>query len=299
MERFRLLFIDDDPAIREVAEWWLPRLGPFAVDSTFDATEAISLAREGDYRAIIADLRLPNMDHPQADPDEIVGLELIRQIRAFSALPIIVITAHDSPQMRRLAQAAGATAFESKPISWRELGAYLLKALSQRSITQATLDEHFEQVQPLGRVPALFIAYAYEDVDHLLRLDHYLRPLERQGQLTIWHGEDILPGRNVAAEIKRHLAEANLILMLISADFLASDKCHEQAQVALERHQAGQAVAVPITVRAAAWTASAIGELPPLPASARPITSWPNQDEAWQEVIEGIRFISLKLRSEL
>src|SRR5262249_45109448 len=86
----------------------------------------------------------------------------------------------------------------------------------------------------------LFYSYASADEHLRERLDVHLKVLERQGLIAPWHQRCLLPGSDTRAETNRHLDEADVILLLVSADFLASNECwDEQMKRALERHESG------------------------------------------------------------
>jgi formylglycine-generating enzyme required for sulfatase activity len=90
--------------------------------------------------------------------------------------------------------------------------------------------------------------------------------------------------------MERHLTGAPVVLVLISASYLASDYLHDvELKLALERARAGKARVIAVLLRACDWKAGAFAALQVLPRSELPITSWPNSDEAWREVVLGIR----------
>src|SRR5437868_15300931 len=93
----------------------------------------------------------------------------------------------------------------------------------------------------------LFISYSHEDEDLRLELENHLSLLWRQGLIEYWHDREILAGMEWAGEIDKHIRAANLILLLVSADFLASDYCYDvEMKNAIERHEAGEARVIPI-----------------------------------------------------
>jgi hypothetical protein len=108
--------------------------------------------------------------------------------------------------------------------------------------------------------------------------------------ITEWHDREITAGSEWATEIDHHLDSAQVILMLVSADFIDSEYCFGiEMTRALERHQAGDARVIPVVLRAVDWTHSPLGKLQALPRDAKPVTSWPDQDSAFLDVTEGIR----------
>jgi O-acetyl-ADP-ribose deacetylase (regulator of RNase III) len=136
----------------------------------------------------------------------------------------------------------------------------------------------------------IFISYAHEDETLRQRLGKHLSSLRREGVITEWHDREITAGSEWATEIDHHLDSAQVILMLVSADFIDSEYCFGiEMTRALERHQAGDARVIPVVLRAVDWTHSPLGKLQALPRDAKPVTSWPDQDSAFLDVTEGIR----------
>ena len=136
----------------------------------------------------------------------------------------------------------------------------------------------------------LFYSYAQADEKLRQKLEKHLNHLVQQHQIMPWHQQKILPGTNRVQEIDAHLSTAQIILLLVSSDFLASDYCYsQQMQRALERHHTQQATVIPILLRPVDWQGTLFAELEPLPSNHKPITSWSNQDEALLDIALGIR----------
>ena len=136
----------------------------------------------------------------------------------------------------------------------------------------------------------LFYSYSHKDEDLRAELERHLSLLRRSGHISEWHDRRIEPGAAWKGEIDSHLRSARIILLLISSDFLASDYCYDiEAKLALERHQRGEAVVIPIILRPADWTAAPFAALQGLPKDAKAITTWTNRDEAFLDVARGIR----------
>ena len=136
----------------------------------------------------------------------------------------------------------------------------------------------------------VFYSYSHKDEDLREQLEAHLSTVRRLGLIKSWHDRKIPPGQEWASEIDTHLKTAHLILLLISADFLASDYCSiTEMQQALQRHETKEATVIPIILREVDWRASPFGKLQALPKNARPVTSWPNRDEAFADVARGVR----------
>ncbi|BAS57009.1 transmembrane receptor activity [Leptolyngbya boryana IAM M-101] len=100
----------------------------------------------------------------------------------------------------------------------------------------------------------------------------------------------ITPGSEWSREIDASLSSADIILLMVSSDFLASDYCWGiEIEKALQRHESGEACVIPVILRHANWQGAPFAQLQALPKNARPITSWSNQDDAFFDVIQGIR----------
>src|SRR5216683_1049660 len=135
----------------------------------------------------------------------------------------------------------------------------------------------------------LFYCYAHEDKPLRDELEKHLSWLKRRYLLTNWHDREILPGEEWEQAIDTHLNSAHLILLLISPDFMASDYCYgKEMQRALARHKAGTCRVVPILLRPTYWEDAPFSSLQLLPTDVKPITRWPDRDEAFQDVVTGI-----------
>jgi hypothetical protein len=141
-----------------------------------------------------------------------------------------------------------------------------------------------------GNAVEVFFSYAHEDEQLKYSLGKHLAILKRRGTIAGWHDRMIGAGREWRAEIDRHLNSAQIILLLVSADFIASDFCYGvEMERAVERHDRGEARVIPIILRACLWQDAPFGKLQALPTDARPVTSWPNHDEAFENIARGIR----------
>jgi len=138
----------------------------------------------------------------------------------------------------------------------------------------------------------LFYSYAFADKDLRDQLAKHLIQLKRDELISEWHNQQILAGTDCAEVIDQAIHSAYVILLLISADFLASDTCYQiEMRQALERHRRGEARVVPVILRPCNWQHSPFAHLQCLPRNSQPITVWPNWDEAFADVVAGIRNI--------
>lgn len=143
----------------------------------------------------------------------------------------------------------------------------------------------------------LFFSYAHEDEPLRDKLARHLSTLKRQQVIADWHDRRISAGTEWAGQIDTHLNTARIILLLISSDFIASDYCYDvELTRALERHAAGTARVIPVILRPSDWHSAPFGKLQALPKDGKPISRWPDQDEAFLDVTQGIRRVAEELR---
>ncbi|MGZ3647032.1 MAG: TIR domain-containing protein, partial [Ktedonobacteraceae bacterium] len=138
----------------------------------------------------------------------------------------------------------------------------------------------------------IFFCYAHEDELLLKKLETQLAALKRQGWIKLWYDRYISPGTEWKTEIDEHLNRAQIILLLISPDFMNSDYCYGiEMKRALERHNCGEAWVIPIILRPVYWKVEPLSTLQALPTDAIPVTagSWHSLDDAFFNVNQGIR----------
>ncbi|WP_246130385.1 toll/interleukin-1 receptor domain-containing protein [Nitrospirillum pindoramense] len=135
----------------------------------------------------------------------------------------------------------------------------------------------------------MFMSYSHADEALRDRLEVHLTPLKRRG-LAIWHDRLLLPGDEIDGEIQEALAAADIALMLLSPDFLASTYCHDvEMQRAVDRHRAGLCRVIPVILKPCDWHSTPLRQLLALPYDGKPITQWLDQDQAFYEVAVAIR----------
>jgi hypothetical protein len=136
----------------------------------------------------------------------------------------------------------------------------------------------------------IFISYAHKDEALLLLLHKHLRPLRDDATINTWYDQDINAGADFAEEIDKHLNSAQIILLLVSANFLASDYCYSiEMERAMERQRRGEAIVIPVILRPCEWSNAPFSRLQALPRAGRPVTNWRNRDAAFADVVRGIR----------
>jgi TIR domain len=136
----------------------------------------------------------------------------------------------------------------------------------------------------------LFYSYSHKDGALRDKLEESFALLKRQGLITDWHDRKISAGDEWKGAIDKNLEEAQIILLLVSASFIASDYCWDiELKRAIERHERGEARVIPIILRPCVWNTSPIGGLQALPKDAKPVIKWRPRDDGFKDVAEGIR----------
>ena len=136
----------------------------------------------------------------------------------------------------------------------------------------------------------LFFSYAHEDQRLRDGLESHLSILKNNGEIESWHDHKITAGSEWAEKIDDNMRAADVVLLLVSSDFLASRYCSEvELRLAMERHERGEAVVIPVILRPVEWKGAPFGKLQACPTGAKPITKWSNRDEAYQNVVRAIR----------
>ena len=138
----------------------------------------------------------------------------------------------------------------------------------------------------------LFYCYAHEDKVLRGALDSHLSILRRQGLIDVWYDGQISPGADWECEIERRLSTADIVLLLVSAAFLASDYCFGiEMKQALQRHEEGTARVIPIILRPVDWEDTPFSKLQVLPSGGKPVTKWQDPDEACEDIARNLRTV--------
>jgi hypothetical protein len=121
----------------------------------------------------------------------------------------------------------------------------------------------------------------------------HLSLLKRQGVISVWHDRRLGVGDDVDPGISRELERANIILLLVSPDFLASDYCYSVEMTrAMERHQSGESRVIPVILRPCDWHHAPFGKLLAAPRDGKAVTKWTDADEAFLDITNAIRAVT-------
>lgn len=148
-------------------------------------------------------------------------------------------------------------------------------------------------------MPSVFFSYSHHDEALRDQLEVQLAMLKHQGIIEAWHDRRIGAGQDLDDAIDAHVRSDEIILLLISPDFIASPYCYAiEARTAMERHASGDAIVIPVILRPCDWHPAPFGRLNATPPDGKPVTLWPNQDQAFLEVARAVRAAAQRLQPE-
>lgn len=139
-------------------------------------------------------------------------------------------------------------------------------------------------------MPKVFFSYCHADEPLRDQLEIQLAMLKRQGVIETWHDRRIGAGQEIDSSIDEHINSDEIILLLVSPDFIASNYCYDiEMKRAMERHDAKEAIVIPVILRSCDWHHAPFGKILGTPRDGKPITLWPDRDEAFLQVAKEVR----------
>lgn len=243
------------------------------------------------------DFDVIHRDIPHLKPDELVSFPNHPQLtESYAELEVLFADDPNTP-VKRVVDGKVVTATVRELLEGVELAPLI--STNKRSLSQVA------KVLGHGLSNSLRVFFSYARIDKRQRekLGKHLAPLERLDLIRSWYDNEILPGAKFEQEIADKLAEADIVLLLISPDFVASKYCYEvELQAAMQRHAKNEVCVLPIIIRATnAWKRLPAGELllgslNALPESGKPVPKWKPSDEGWANVAAGVERAAENLR---
>ena len=154
---------------------------------------------------------------------------------------------------------------------------------------------------PKNQPLKVFISYSHKDKNLKEKLERHLAALKSLGEVALWHDQEVEAGTEWEPQIKAALEEADILLLLVSSDFISSEYINNiELKAALKRHYAGTARVIPILLRPVHWEGTDISRLERLPKNKKAITDWGKEDEdnAFVDVAQGLSKVVASLRAE-
>jgi len=150
---------------------------------------------------------------------------------------------------------------------------------------------------PVTKPIEVFCSYSHLNENLRKKLENHISILKRQGVIDLWHDRKIMAGNEWAQEIDDHINSADIILLLVSDNFIASDYCYDiEMKRAMERHNAGEAQVIPVVLDEVDWSRAPFAKLKALPTDGKAIKSWSNRSKAFKDVAQGIGRVAEQLR---
>ena len=166
--------------------------------------------------------------------------------------------------------------------------------VENNTFQSASTPEKTRQAPPqYSRIPKVFFSYSHDDKKHLDDLLKYLTPLQRANKIEVWTDSQILPGQEWNKSIIDNLHKADIVIMLVSAGFLASSYIWEkELAISIEKREKGLTDIIPVILKNCLWKETILGRLQALPQNdegkLKPLTQWEDRDDAWYNVAQGI-----------
>ena len=160
------------------------------------------------------------------------------------------------------------------------------------SVELSSASESLQVNQDKTKPLEVFFSYHQNDAGYLQQLVSHLATMEHQQLIRAWFPQKIEAGQPMTENIRLHLSQSTIILLLVSSDFIASTALYfGEVKQAMELHQAGKATVIPILIRPVEWQTTVFGQLAPLPANKVFVAQWDDYDEAFQNIVQGIRMV--------
>lgn len=136
----------------------------------------------------------------------------------------------------------------------------------------------------------IFYSYSHKDESFRDELSTCLGILKHNNKIEEWHDRQIKPGTNYNTDINDHIESTDIVIFLVSPDFLNSDYCFGiEVEKALALQKQHKVEIVPVLIKPCLYDESRFSQLQIIPRDARPVTSWPSKDDAFNAVAIEIR----------
>lgn len=132
----------------------------------------------------------------------------------------------------------------------------------------------------------LFYSYCHMDEIFREQIAKSLAPLRSSARIEEWHDRRIAAGASIHTEIDKHIRHSDIILLLLSPDYLASPECVAEMRTAMDLRSHNSTCVIPILVRPCGWKDYNIRDLRAVPTDALPIVEWESRDRAYLNIYE-------------
>jgi CheY-like chemotaxis protein len=283
MKMKTILWLDDNEELID-ASAEIFREYDFKIVKATNTSRALTILREQQLDGFLLDVRLRGGES---------GLEFLEEVRQrYPTLQVVVFTGFPHGYDQTIAKRLGASSYLEKirklipvePEEQRKFFAALHQIFDRGP-------NRFETTEfPTIKQISVFCSYSHRDAKLKDRLEEHLAPLKRSGMVSIWHDRKIGAGKEWMGEIDAHLGTSDIVLLLVSASFMASDYCNDvEVRRAMERHDTHETRVIPVILRPADWRSAPFSKLQALPINARPLTQWADREEGFFSIAQEIR----------
>ncbi len=144
----------------------------------------------------------------------------------------------------------------------------------------------------------LFFSYTHKDEDLRDELEIHLTMLKRQGVIQTWHDRRIIAGEEFDKRINHYLEKSDIVLLLVSPHFLASDYCWDiEIARAMDRHEKNECIVIPVILVPCDWHSAPFGKLQAATQDGKPITKYADKNDAFLEIVKQIKKTITKIQS--
>ncbi|QLC22864.1 toll/interleukin-1 receptor domain-containing protein [Parasphingopyxis sp. CP4] len=137
---------------------------------------------------------------------------------------------------------------------------------------------------------SVFVSYSHEDEALRDEFEVHLSMLKRDEAISVWHDRRMLPGDAIDDVISSYLSDADIVVLLVSPQFLDSYYCYEKEMLAaLDQHEKGISRVIAVILRPCDWQSAPFAGTLVAPTDGKPVTKWPSSDDAFLDVVQSIR----------
>lgn len=139
----------------------------------------------------------------------------------------------------------------------------------------------------------LFLSYSHIDENHIEEFIKHIAPLKNILPIEEWYDREIVSGQDFNSEINKNLYSADIIVLFVSANFLASNACLEEKKIAFKLNKEKGVIVCPIILELCGWLDDPdLSPILALPTDGKPITEFEKTSVAWNNVYGSVKKVA-------
>ncbi|MBL6988114.1 MAG: TIR domain-containing protein [Methylobacter sp.] len=232
----------------------------------------------------------------RGDAKQKEGWKGISGAPVFRGHTLIAVLTHSPDDINERLRAVSISYLLKNHPAFKKIVGFLIDAQEK---PESYMTDHVQLDRPIQYPVKLFISYSHEDEDLRAELEKHLKPLQRKKVIDTWHDRKIGVGTEWQQAIDEKLETADIVLLLVSPDFLNSDYCNDmEIQCAMRKHEEKTTVVIPILLRHCDTDGAAFMKIQGLPKNLLPVKKWNDQDEAFTDIAKGIRIVARLIQQQ-